>query len=150
MATANAEYPQPLAHCNDVMIRCSCLPVPYSLRAASAVVRARHCATPQGDRYTVVRDRFSLLVHAFREGGEQCTELARGWRRQKTPVPGVFLATSTRQHRHASARVTRRCDLLMGVQRGVVIRWRDDRPGPRGRGCRVHFWLPWWSHHASL
>ena len=78
MAMANAEYPQPLAYCGDAMIHCSCLPVPYSQFAALAVVRARHCATPQGDRYTVVRDRFSLLVQSFRDGGEQCIELAEG------------------------------------------------------------------------
>ena len=75
---ANAEYPQPLAYCGDAMIHCSCLPVPYSQFAALAVVRARHCATPQGDRYTVVRDRFSLLVQSFRDGSDQCIELAKG------------------------------------------------------------------------
>ena len=68
MATANVEYPQPLAHRGNPIIyrRLYESPVP-----ATAVPEreGQHCATPQGDRYTGVRDLFSLEE---RLPGETC------------------------------------------------------------------------------
>ena len=79
VATANVEYPRPLAYCSDTIICCSCLLVPYLVRVVLTGLRARHCATPQGVRYTGVRDRNSLLERpgdSFKGlVGVQCIEL---------------------------------------------------------------------------
>ncbi len=93
VATANVEYPRPLAYCGDPIICCSCLLVPYLVRVVLTGLRARHCATPQGDRYTGVRDRNSPLE---RPGdslkglvGRSVSSLL-GWSSLQMPVP-VFV-----------------------------------------------------------
>jgi len=90
MATANVEYPRSLAHCPDPIIRAQLLVSPVYNLGPRARLWARHCAIPQGNRYTGVRDR--IPPKECRRGyvPGQCIELEGGGVANRKAFQGRF------------------------------------------------------------